>query len=138
MESKEAKLFQVISIKRKSFYKVLIEKSGIKKLSNVNYYMSFLLLCVILLHHPVCVSVLYLMCVYVVASSTKVHPIHFIYQSPSHSSHLQKSLSCISSTIVHHLHIYHIWSCLLLHCHSVLLSQYIKKHDFAEIYSFIN
>ena len=34
-----------------------------------------------------------------------------IYQSPSHVFHLPKSLSLISSAIVHHFHIYHIWSC---------------------------
>ena len=88
------------------------------------------MLCVsISFHHSVSVCVLHLNCVYTIASSTKVHPIHVIYRSPSHSFHLPISLSFISSTIVHHSHIYHIWSCscyIVIH----LLSRYIKKHDF--------
>ena len=64
---------------------------------------TYSLLCVsISFHHSVSVCVLHLSCVYVVASSTKDHPIHFIYQSPSHSFHLPISLSFISSTIVNH------------------------------------
>ena len=54
------------------------------------------MLCVsISFHHPVSVCVLHLSCLYVIASSTKVHPIHFIYRSPSHSFHLPISLSFI-------------------------------------------
>ena len=72
-------------------------------------------------------------------SSTKVHSIHFIYQSPSHSFHLPKSIPFISSTNIPLIHfIYHNPSLsylpylviLILHCHLVLFSRYIKKHDF--------
>ena len=57
-------------------------------IKGVNFQNHILLCVIILFHHPVYVCILHLSCVYVVASSTKVHPIHFIYQSPSHSFHL--------------------------------------------------
>ena len=62
-----------------------------------------------------------------------------IYQSPSHSFHLPKSIPFISSTNISFIHfIYHSPSLsyfpslvmLMLHGHSALLSQYIKQHDF--------
>ena len=62
-----------------------------------------------------------------------------IYQSPSHSFHLPNSIPFISSTNIPFIHfIYHSPSLsylpylvmLMLHCHSALLSRYIKKHDF--------
>ena len=81
---------------------------------------SALLCTSILFHHSVSVCVLHLSCVYVVASSPKSIPfisatnipfIHFIYHSPS--------LSYLPYLVM-----------LMLHCHSALLSRYIKKHDF--------
>ena len=45
-------------------------------------------------------------------SQTKIHPIHFIYHGPSHLFLLPKYISFILLIIVHHFHIYHIWSYL--------------------------
>ena len=62
-----------------------------------------------------------------------------IYQSPSHSFHLPKSIQFISSTNIPFIHFIYLSPSLsylpylvmlMLHCHSALFSRYIKKHDF--------
>ena len=79
-----------------------------------------IMLCVsILFHHFVSVCVLHLSCVYVVTSSTNVHPIHFIYQYLIHFIYHSPSLLYLPYLVM-----------LMLHCHSALFSRYIKKHDF--------
>ena len=82
----------------------------------------------ILFHHPVCVCVLHLSCVYVVTSSSH-HSIFgaFTNQSPSHSFYLTQFISLISLIIVHHFDINLIQSYFPDRSRSIILLKYIHS-----------
>ena len=83
------------------------------------------MLCVsILFHHLVYICVLHISYVYAVTLSNH-HSIFVVFtnRSPSHSFHLPQSISFIQLIIVHHFHIYNIWS----HLYYIIIQPYF--HD---------
>ena len=98
-----------------------------------------------LFHHLACVCVLHLSCTYVVTLSyhhsifvlfRNQSPSHLIiYHSSSHSFHLPWSISFILWIIVHHIHIYHIWSysryiVIQPFFHDMLINTILLKYEY--------